>query len=165
MKNQLLKVAPLPDAEPKPEAMVPAWGAAFPGQQERVDIKRRSIVREAARSFNRAGFHGTSMGDIAKRLGVTKAALYRYVPTAQIRAAQGGAGLVSFMVHAVVEVPGGAHPTSCYPDYPVDVVHMARYLRRARNKQTQRYLDRYVLGPGCCISEGLPQSHRGGPAP
>ena len=71
----------------------------------------------------------------------------RIAPTAEIRDAQGGAGLVSFMVDAVVEVPGGAHPTSCYPDYPVDVVHLARYLTSARRKETGRYLDRYVLQP------------------
>ena len=70
----------------------------------------------------------------------------RIVPTAEVRDAQGAAGLVSFMVDAVVEVPGGAHPTSCYPDYPVDVVHLARYLQGARRRQTQHYLDRYVYG-------------------
>lgn len=71
----------------------------------------------------------------------------RIVPTGEIRAAQGGAGLVSFMVDAVVEAPGGAHPTSCYPEYPADIVHLAQYLLRARRRDTQWYLDRYVLGP------------------
>ena len=71
----------------------------------------------------------------------------RIVASDEIRDAQGGAGLVSFMVDAVVEVPGGAHPTSCYPDYPVDVVHIARYLKIARRKETQSYIERYVLGP------------------
>ena len=61
-------------------APVPAWGNALPSRSQRAEIKRSSIFREAARSFNRAGFHGTSMDDIASRLGVTKAALYRYVP-------------------------------------------------------------------------------------
>jgi glutaconate CoA-transferase subunit A len=71
----------------------------------------------------------------------------RIVPTAEIRAAQGGAGLVAFMVDAVVEAPGGAHPTSCFPDYAVDVVHLARYLQSARRKEpVARYLDRYVFG-------------------
>jgi TetR/AcrR family transcriptional regulator len=56
-----------------------AWGNALPGLRERAEIKRNSIIRQAAKSFNRAGFHGTSMDDIAADLGVTKAALYRYV--------------------------------------------------------------------------------------
>jgi TetR/AcrR family transcriptional regulator len=59
---------------------VPAWGNALPSRSERAELKRNSIFREAARCFSRAGFHGTSMDDIAQRLGVTKAALYRYVP-------------------------------------------------------------------------------------
>lgn len=56
-----------------------AWGNALPSLSERAELKRASIFREAARSFNRAGFHATSMDDIAKHLGVTKPALYRYV--------------------------------------------------------------------------------------
>ena len=59
---------------------MPAWGNALQSQAERAEVKRNSIFREAARCFNRTGFHGTSMDDIARRLGVTKAALYRYVP-------------------------------------------------------------------------------------
>jgi len=86
----------------------------------------------------------------------------RIASTAEIRDAQGGAGLVSFMVDAVVEAPGGAHPTSCYPDYPVDVVHIARYLRSARQQETQNYLDRYVLdaaAPGAYLERVLEDDH------
>jgi glutaconate CoA-transferase subunit A len=83
---------------------------------------------------------------LAMAADVTVVTAERIVPTSQIRDAPGGAGLVSFMVDVVVEAPGGAHPTSCYPDYPVDVVHLARYLKGARRKETQKYLDRYVLG-------------------
>lgn len=55
------------------------WGNALPTAQESMELKRKSIVRAAAQCFNRSGFHGTSMDDIAARLGVTKPALYRYV--------------------------------------------------------------------------------------
>lgn len=58
-----------------------AWGNVVPSRSERADLKRATIVREAAQAFNRAGFHGTSMDDIARHLGVSKAALYRYVRT------------------------------------------------------------------------------------
>ena len=64
---------------PRREAAVPTWGNALPGRSESAELKRASIVREAAQSFNRSGFHATSMDEIASRLGVTKAALYRYV--------------------------------------------------------------------------------------
>lgn len=60
-------------------AAVGQWGHAVPTAQERDEMKRQSIIRAAAQCFNRSGFHGTSMDDIAARLGVTKPALYRYV--------------------------------------------------------------------------------------
>lgn len=71
----------------------------------------------------------------------------RIVGPDQIRRAHGGAQLSSFMVDAVVETPGGAHPTSCYPDYPLDVVHLVRYLQRARAGDLAGYLDRFIDGP------------------
>ena len=84
---------------------------------------------------------------LAMAADVTIVTAERIVPTAEIRAAQGGAGLVAFMVDVVVEAPGGAHPTSCFPDYAVDVVHLARYLQSARRKEpVSGYLDRYVFG-------------------
>jgi len=43
--------------------------------------KREVLLREAAASFNRRGYHGTSLAEIARKLGVTKAALYTYVPS------------------------------------------------------------------------------------
>ncbi|MEJ6022680.1 TetR/AcrR family transcriptional regulator [Ramlibacter sp. PS4R-6] len=58
---------------------VAAWGNALPSQEEKDELKRNSILHAAAHCFNRSGFHGTSMDDIAERLGVTKPALYRYV--------------------------------------------------------------------------------------
>jgi len=66
-------------ARKRAPAAIRVWGDAVPSSSERAELKRASILREAARSFNRGGFHGTSMDDIARRLGVTKAALYRYV--------------------------------------------------------------------------------------
>jgi TetR/AcrR family transcriptional regulator len=57
------------------------WSNALPGREQVAELKRNAIIREAARAFTRKGFHGTSMDDIAKYLGVTKPALYRYVKT------------------------------------------------------------------------------------
>jgi TetR/AcrR family transcriptional regulator len=50
-----------------------------PSRAEQSDTKRKAIIREAARVFNRRGSHGTTLEDVAERLGVTKTALYRYV--------------------------------------------------------------------------------------
>jgi TetR/AcrR family transcriptional regulator len=57
-----------------------AWNQAVPSHAEIHDAKRRAVLREAAASFNRIGFYATTLDDIAKRLGVTKAALYYYFP-------------------------------------------------------------------------------------
>lgn len=79
MQPRSKKTAPRRTGNARRTAAVPAWGNALPSASESTELKRASIVREAARCFNRSGFHGTSMDDIAQRLGVTKAALYRYV--------------------------------------------------------------------------------------
>lgn len=55
------------------------WKGAVQGADEQFLAKRQAILREAASSFNRQGYHGTSLVDIANTLGVSKAALYTYV--------------------------------------------------------------------------------------
>ncbi|MFN3853399.1 MAG: TetR/AcrR family transcriptional regulator [Phreatobacter sp.] len=59
------------------------WGNALPNREEQVETKRKAIIREAARMFSRRGSHGASLDDVAERLGVSKAALYRYVQSKQ----------------------------------------------------------------------------------
>jgi TetR/AcrR family transcriptional regulator len=44
------------------------------------EAKREALLREAAAAFNRQGIHATSLDDIARNLGLTKAALYHYFP-------------------------------------------------------------------------------------
>ncbi len=57
------------------------WKNAVLDASAQFDRKREVLLREAAASFNRRGYHGTSLAEIAKKLGVTKAALYTYVPS------------------------------------------------------------------------------------
>lgn len=57
------------------------WKNVVPAAEVQRQSKRQALLREAAASFNRQGFHGTSLNDVAKKLGVTKAALYTYVPS------------------------------------------------------------------------------------
>ena len=45
----------------------------------RPNLTRERILAEAARIFNRLGYHGTALDDVARALGVTKAALYYHV--------------------------------------------------------------------------------------
>src|SRR3990167_9726784 len=45
----------------------------------RANLTRERILAEAARIFNRLGYHGATLDDVARALGATKAALYYYV--------------------------------------------------------------------------------------
>ncbi|MEQ4547940.1 TetR/AcrR family transcriptional regulator, partial [Nocardioides kribbensis] len=40
-----------------------------------------TVLRRAIELFNRQGYDGTSMGDIAQELGLTKSAIYHHVPS------------------------------------------------------------------------------------
>ncbi|MBC7343947.1 MAG: CoA transferase subunit A [Clostridia bacterium] len=56
------------------------------------------------------------------------------------------AQIVNFDVDAVVRVPFGAHPTSCYPYYTLDVPHLQEYVDCASAGQFDKYLEKYVWG-------------------
>ena len=60
-----------------------------------------------------------------------------------------GVTIPAHRVAAVVEVPFGAHPTSCYPGYAYDRPHLAEYVEAARagGAALVRYLDHYVRDP------------------
>lgn len=75
-----------------------AWNNTVPSRDALYEAKREALLREAARAFNRLGFHATSLDDIARNLGVTKAALYHYIPNkhALLRDCFGKAMAVAF---------------------------------------------------------------------
>ncbi len=57
--------------------------------------------------------------------------------------------LPNFHVDAVVEIPFGAHPTSCYPNYTYDREHIANYIKFAQQGEKafkEKYLDVFVFG-------------------
>lgn len=56
----------------------PAIKAPF-DRDRQYAAKRRAVILSAASAFRRRGYHNTSMVEIAKSLGLTKAALYYYV--------------------------------------------------------------------------------------
>jgi TetR/AcrR family transcriptional regulator, cholesterol catabolism regulator len=45
--------------------------------------RRSELTREAARLFAERGYHGTSIGDLARALGVQKASLYAHIQSKQ----------------------------------------------------------------------------------
>lgn len=67
----------------RPKAQPAAWNNAVLDRDEQFALKRQALIREAGRVFSRSGYHQTSLEDIARNLGVTKAALYHYVSSKQ----------------------------------------------------------------------------------
>ncbi|MEY8843230.1 TetR family transcriptional regulator [Cribrihabitans sp. XS_ASV171] len=55
------------------------WNEAIPDRSTQQAMKRKAILRAAATIFSRQGSHGATLEDVAASLGVSKAALYRYV--------------------------------------------------------------------------------------
>jgi glutaconate CoA-transferase subunit A len=63
---------------------------------------------------------------------------------------QAGEGVILPGIHvtAVVELPGGAHPTMVRGVHPLDAGHLAAYVAAAATDDAFRaYLERYVTGP------------------
>ena len=75
---------------------------------------------------------------------VVVATVDRLVDTEDVAAA--GVTVPAHCVAAVVEVPFGAHPSSCYPGYAYDRRHLAEYVKAAAagGDAVEAYLDRYV---------------------
>lgn len=68
-----------PVARARPTGSAERWKIELPSREVQFAMKRRAVLREAARAFHHNGFHSTSLDDIARELNVTKAALYHYV--------------------------------------------------------------------------------------
>jgi TetR/AcrR family transcriptional regulator, cholesterol catabolism regulator len=52
-------------------------------KSRRLVTRRSQLTREAARLFAERGYHGTSIGDLAKALGVQKGSLYAHIESKQ----------------------------------------------------------------------------------
>lgn len=55
------------------------WNDVLPDRTTQQAIKRKAILRAAAVIFSKQGSHGATLDEVAASLGVSKAALYRYV--------------------------------------------------------------------------------------
>ena len=55
------------------------WGETHASQANKKEHKRKLILQQAAISFNRRGSHGVTLDEVAAKLRVSKAALYRYI--------------------------------------------------------------------------------------
>lgn len=59
------------------------WNETVQSRDQQFVLKRTALLKQAARAFSSKGYHGTSLDDVAKTLGVTKPALYYYVKNKQ----------------------------------------------------------------------------------
>ena len=55
-----------------------AWRGALPDRSAQFELKRQVVLRTAARTFSRRGFHQTTLADIAEELHIAKPTLYHY---------------------------------------------------------------------------------------
>jgi AcrR family transcriptional regulator len=55
--------------------------AGQPARRGRPGHDQQSVLRVAIELFNRQGYDATSMGDLARELGLTKSAIYHHVPS------------------------------------------------------------------------------------
>jgi len=57
---------------------------------------------------------------------------------------EGQANLLGPYVNAIVEAPQGAHPTSCYPDYPLTSEEILDYVEACAAGRFEEYLKEFV---------------------
>ncbi|HET7085603.1 MAG TPA: TetR/AcrR family transcriptional regulator [Rhizomicrobium sp.] len=81
-KKPVLKTKALGARAPR-RGRVSAWSNVVMSAEQQFALKRRALMKEAARAFSLYGYEATSLLDIAKMMGVTKAALYHYVKNKQ----------------------------------------------------------------------------------
>lgn len=55
-----------------------AWGGKVQNRSAQFELKRQVVLRTAARTFSKRGFHQTTLTDIAEELHIAKPTLYRY---------------------------------------------------------------------------------------
>lgn len=121
----------------------------------RFSLKRDRLLRAAAECFNRKGYSGTSLKDVAQRLGLTDAALYYYVRSKEelvyrcyLRAAEVGAEAMArgraegvsgldkalrYLGHHIVAMCGDEGPMAIMSEIPsLSEAHKADILERSR---------------------------------
>jgi glutaconate CoA-transferase subunit A len=95
--------------------------------------------------FHGACFFDALLAQAGKKVVVS---VDRIVDTATIRKNSRLTKLPAAFVHAVVEVPFGAHPSSSAASYELDEEHLREYVKASGSAATfEAYLDRFVRRP------------------
>ena len=79
--------------------------------------------------------------DMAKTAKKTIITCERLVETEDIRYLQGKAQLPMQTSDAVIKIPFGAHPTSCYDRYTFDALHIQEYLKTPFDEYKRKFIN------------------------
>ncbi|NEC64111.1 TetR/AcrR family transcriptional regulator [Streptomyces sp. SID9727] len=131
--------------------MVPAPRSARPAAAGRAAAtrprnRRQLVVEAAGRVFSERGYHAASMEEVAAKVGITAAALYRHFPNKYALFAECADVMVDGLVSALDEVPPGAPlPDVLLPLTRITVAHRAsggvyRWEARYLNREDRRRL-------------------------
>lgn len=78
MRGRIVSDAETQQTVPKRGGRRRAWRGAVQDRSEQFELKRQVVLRTAARTFSRRGFHQTTLTDIADELHIAKPTLYHY---------------------------------------------------------------------------------------
>ena len=71
----------------------------------------------------------------------------RIVPTEEISKHPQGTTIPGFLVHAVIEAPGGCYPTAAHGAYEFDDEHISTYMNMAKDDEGAKgYINEFVMG-------------------
>ncbi|MDI3417809.1 TetR/AcrR family transcriptional regulator [Streptomyces luteolus] len=128
--------------------------ATRPRPRPRPRNRRQLIVEAAGRLFSERGYHAASMEDIAARVGISGAALYRHFPNKYALFAECAHAMADRLVAALDELPPDADPADVFTALiRVTVAHRAsggvyrweaRYLDRDDRRQLRAKFARVV---------------------
>ena len=131
-----------------------------------------TVLRRAIELFNRQGYDATSMGDLARELGLTKSAIYHHVPSKEhlLSAALDEAleGLTAAIDAAVDAGPGTAPTSGCARpseqsvEILVDHLPAVTLLLRVRGNSE---VELAALSAAACIDDRLAALVHGGRRP
>ena len=69
----------------------------------------------------------------------------KHVPV--VEKIEGEIDIIADNIDIVIPLPGGAHPTSCYPLYPIDGKEILRYITYCTQGQLNEYLEELSFTP------------------
>ncbi len=109
----------------------------------KIDLDVAIIHVPFADEFGNANIAGAVWmdDDMAKTAKKTIITCEKIVETEDIRYLPGKAQLPMQTTNAVVKIPFGAHPTSCYDRYTFDALHIQEYLKMDFNEYKAKFID------------------------